>query len=214
MRFAERFSWTDVKGTARRKVRNKRKRIKTESDNKSNVRHQKNTMNLQGRSNKWVSIAAMEVFSIVESRMICRFGLQSGSDSKAKIRALDSYGIFKVNHDFVASNDALALNSVPNSSVSLAYRSEYDYKQRHGVSRPPELDARRLADKKAAVNDKVGLCPVEGCSKQLITDGRDFHQPTKQWVYNTCKARSLYHNNELTPSECVGSVVVDFSENK
>lgn len=134
--------------------------------------------------------------------MICISGLQNGGESglKAKIRALSSYGIFEVNHDFIACNDALALNSVQDSIASLEHRRNHDYEHKHGVSRPPELAA-RLADRNAAVNDKNGLCPVKGYDNQLVADDREFHGLTKQWVCKTCKSRSLYHNNELTPAD-------------
>ena len=72
--------------------------------------------------------------------------------------------------------------------------------QRHGVPLPQEL-VDRYEEIKGAVNDKDGICLVEGRTKQLVADGREFHQPTKQWVCSTCELRSLYHNDELTPAD-------------
>jgi hypothetical protein len=53
----------------------------------------------------------MEEFSLVENLMITRFGLfTDDGGQKADFRAMESYGIFSVNHDFSPCNDKAALN--------------------------------------------------------------------------------------------------------
>jgi hypothetical protein len=57
--------------------------------------------------------ATMEEFSLVESVMITRFGLSNDDGGrKADFRAMESYGIFSVNHDCFPCNDRPALNDV------------------------------------------------------------------------------------------------------
>lgn len=78
------------------------------------------------------------LFTLVESMMICRFGLQMDTEDclASRITKLPSYDIFKVNQAFAPSNSALSINSVDETLVvSETYRyndRQWAYEKRHG----------------------------------------------------------------------------------
>jgi hypothetical protein len=107
--------------------------------------------------------APMELFSIVESLAITRFGLFSDDNaSKRAFRAMNTYGIFTVNHEFFPCNDKAALNDVQGTVVDLpvvqAQLRAKGYRRYLGVERPEEVEGLRLA--KLTANNEARSCPA------------------------------------------------------
>ncbi|THW76718.1 hypothetical protein D6D17_10411 [Aureobasidium pullulans] len=133
------------------------------------------------------------VFTLVESIMICRFGLQMDTDDylASRIAKLPSYGIFEVTQAFAPSNSALSINSVDEALVdSETYRyndRQWAYEKRNGNG--PRLqaveDAYQL--KQQASNADATHCPVEGCGNLFHVGQHYFNATTLQWICKTCK---------------------------
>jgi hypothetical protein len=142
--------------------------------------------------------AAMEEFSLVENLMITRFGLfTDDGGQKADFRAMESFGIFSVNHDFSPCNDKAALNDVQGSLVSKEVMLSRDRarSRRHLEAE----DAQTLEDLRTErlAAQETDTCPP--CRREIGPNNRVFHRERQQWLCHVCHKRAKLNNDVVVP---------------
>jgi transposase-like protein len=136
----------------------------------------------------------MEEFSLVKNLMITRFGLfTDDGGQKADFRAIESYGIFSVNHDFSPCNDKAALNDVQGSLVSkevMLSRNRARDRRHLEAEQVQDLEALR---KERLAADETDTCPP--CGRDISPNNRVFHRVTQQWLCHVCHKRAKLNND-------------------
>jgi hypothetical protein len=138
--------------------------------------------------------APMEEFSLVENLMITRFGLfTADGGQKGDFRAMESFGIFSVNHDFSPCNDKTALNDVLGSLIG----KEVMLSRNRTKSRK-HLEAEEAQDLEALHKERLAApmtdtCPP--CGRGIGPNNRVFHRVTQQWLCHICHECAKLNND-------------------
>jgi hypothetical protein len=123
--------------------------------------------------------AAMEEFSLVENLMITRFGLfTDDGGQKGDFRAMESFGIFSVNHDFSPCNDKAALNDIQGSLVSKEVMLSRDLARSRKHLEAEEAQDLEALHKERLAAQMTDTCPP--CGRGIGPNARVSHRATQQ----------------------------------